>query len=751
MAYLKSVKSFVSLVIICALFFSLHGGFAMAFNTDSGTPPLCGDYCIDADCCISGGTQNAGINAQLLPSDSEDGFGNTPEDSTASDLDDEGLGGDSSDPDSSAVAQALADTAAIERFVNRLYDNVLGRASDATGLNYWRNNLLAGTTGASVAQGFFFSREFLARNVSNERFVDILYLTLLDRQADAPGRVYWMNQLNAGIPREEILAGFVVSNEFTRLCNDFGIIRGAITVLPGGQDRLLFLTRMYRHVLGREPDQIGLHHWMSGLASGMTGAVIAHQFFFSNEFLARNVSNDRFLEILYLAMLNRSITANDRAYWLPQLNMGIPREGVLAGFVSSTEFTNLCNQSGIVRGTYTPPAGMMQRAFVARLYRTVLGREPDAAGLSLWTNELLNGATGAQIVYNFVFSREMYNRNLGSEQFVEVLYNAMLGRSPDAGGRAHWINQLQIGVSRYNVFVGFVNTNEFDLFCRTFGIQRGTAPSDILVNPKPLLGKVIILDPGHGTIGSPGVAGYNEAVAMLDLARRMKPLLEAQGARVVMIRDNDANIPLAVRSAMINIEALRAVRAVRTSQSDRTEIDRLIGIMQTIVNNNREDSFVNGQRIMNIPFDSANVIHPDLLRIFQYTNDPIIRNNFLVISLHSNATATGDTSVRGGEVYYIDPNSHVNTGRYFAGYSFTEQSRAFGNILLNHLQTVGIPRRMGGLRAENYAIIREINVPAVLAENGFHTNPQERAMLSDPNFRQTLAVTYRNAIIQYFQ
>jgi N-acetylmuramoyl-L-alanine amidase len=121
-----------------------------------------------------------------------------------------------------------------------------------------------------------------------------------------------------------------------------------------------------------------------------------------------------------------------------------------------------------------------------------------------------------------------------------------------------------------------------------------------------------------------------------------------------------------------------------------------------------------------------------------------------VISLHSNATATGSTTVRGAEAYYISPNEVFNTRTYFPGFSYTTESRHFGNIILNHIDSTGIPRRPFGLRAENYAMIREVNVPAVLVENGFHTNPFDRSLLMDPVFMDNLAVAYRNAILQYF-
>jgi N-acetylmuramoyl-L-alanine amidase len=322
-----------------------------------------------------------------------------------------------------------------------------------------------------------------------------------------------------------------------------------------------------------------------------------------------------------------------------------------------------------------------------------------------------------------------------------------MGRSPTESGIAFWVNRLH-ETSEYNVFVEFINSAEFDRICREYGITRGTAPARPPVHSGSLAGKIIILDPGHGTIGSPGAAGYNEAVAMLDFARRMKPILEEQGATVVLTRNSETNILLSVRCAQINILAMETVRDTLTDENAIAEINRLIPVMQSIINN----PGTNGNYYMNVdPFNASRRIHPDLQRIFEITNVPVIRDNFLVISLHSNAVGPGgSTSIRGAEVYYIDPSARVNTRTYYPGFSFTAQSRTFGDILLNHINNAGIPRRANGLRAENYAIIREINVPAVLAENGFHTNPADRELLMNPSFMYHLAHAYRNAILEYF-
>jgi len=241
-----------------------------------------------------------------------------------------------------------------------------------------------------------------------------------------------------------------------------------------------FVIRLYTLVHGRAYDEGGFKFWSNQLRSGRaTGASVAHGFFFSPEFNSRpNINNDVYINILYNTLMNRSPDTGGFAYWSDRMRAGLPREDVFAGFVYSPEFTSICRNYGITRGDYTPPRGGMARVFATRLYRTTLQREPDLSGLNFWHNALVNGSTtGAVIAYQFIFSPEMMNRDLKDEQFVEILYNALMGRGSDAGGKAFWVNQLRNGNSRYSAFVGFVNSSEFDRICRDHGIIRGAVPA----------------------------------------------------------------------------------------------------------------------------------------------------------------------------------------------------------------------------------------------------------------------------------
>jgi N-acetylmuramoyl-L-alanine amidase len=73
-----------------------------------------------------------------------------------------------------------------------------------------------------------------------------------------------------------------------------------------------------------------------------------------------------------------------------------------------------------------------------------------------------------------------------------------------------------------------------------------------VVPGEPVLGAHVVLDPGHGGIepGAVGPSGLREADVNLDIARRVRTMLEAEGATVVLTRDADVRMTLATRAAI---------------------------------------------------------------------------------------------------------------------------------------------------------------------------------------------------------
>ena len=240
-------------------------------------------------------------------------------------------------------------------FVERLYTIALGRASDPTGKQNWIDAITQrGETGAGAARGFLFSPEFLNRQCSNEEFVSILYRTFFNREPDQGGFNAWVNALNNGASKQEVIEGFINSTEWANLCVFYGIRSGSTAtpttnVEPNAQT-IAFATRLYTTCLGRNADQAGLMAWARQLANQRdTGSGAALGFFFSNEFTGQNVSNGEFVTRLYRTFMDREPDQAGFDAWVAQLDSGVSREEVFNGFAQSSEFDRICSSYGIIR------------------------------------------------------------------------------------------------------------------------------------------------------------------------------------------------------------------------------------------------------------------------------------------------------------------------------------------------------------------------------------------------------------------
>ncbi|MCQ2534539.1 MAG: DUF4214 domain-containing protein [Clostridia bacterium] len=132
----------------------------------------------------------------------------------------------------------------------------------------------------------------------------------------------------------------------------------------------------------------------------------------------------------------------------------------------------------------TPTPELSIGDFVKRCYNVALGREPDEGGFNYWVDNLNNGsACGAQVGYGFIFSQEYINKNRTNEEFVTDLYSMYFGRTPDSEGFKYWVDKLNAGEDRENIFAGFANSLEFYNLCTKYGVVQGLyivgVPNDI--------------------------------------------------------------------------------------------------------------------------------------------------------------------------------------------------------------------------------------------------------------------------------
>ncbi len=191
-----------------------------------------------------------------------------------------------------------------------------------------------------------------------------------------------------------------------------------VTALTTGTpaQNLAFVQRLYKDVLGRTGDATGINAWSQQLNNGMTTSAVAGIFWESVEH--RGVQVDSY----YATYFHRASDPAGRLVWVNAMTTGMTEEAVIATFVNSAEYQN---------------ANPLNNAFVVGLYRDVLARNADAAGLTAWTAALSGGSqTPAQVAQAFIDCHERH------VTLVDLYYTHLLGRAADTAGETYWAGQL---------------------------------------------------------------------------------------------------------------------------------------------------------------------------------------------------------------------------------------------------------------------------------------------------------------------
>src|SRR5260370_1494318 len=256
----------------------------------------------------------------------------------------------------------------------------------------------------------------------------------------------------------------------------------------------------------------------------------------------------------------------------------------------------------------------------------------------------------------------------GEEGEFESVKNAMEIAS---GSRVVMIN----GAGRWLCFPVIVQDGKY-LVSRT-DVAKTIEP---LVRPHrvPNVGKIqtVVLDPGHGGYDKGQVSRYGcEKDFALDVARKLRPLLQAKGLRVIMTREGDYFVPLEVRAQ--------------------------------IANATRNSIFVS--------------IH------FNGTNDDPNATGFEIFSFTPRgAPSTSDTPAAPSSLT-MHPGTWVDA-----------QTMAL-SVWIYHSLLGHIPEFDRGIKRARFAVLLLTRVPAVLIEGGFLTERGESQLIAKKDWRANLA------------
>jgi N-acetylmuramoyl-L-alanine amidase len=217
------------------------------------------------------------------------------------------------------------------------------------------------------------------------------------------------------------------------------------------------------------------------------------------------------------------------------------------------------------------------------------------------------------------------------------------------------------------------------------------------------IGKIVI-DPGHGghDTGTIGPNGLLEKDLVLDVGRRLGKLLEARlGAPVVFTRDDDTFIPLETRTAIANQE-----------QAD---------LFVSIHANSSSDPDARGVETYYLNFTSS----PEALEVAAREN------------------AVSDKSIHELQdlVKKIALKEKIDESKEFAG----DVQHALHSGLA--AKSPGIRDR--GVKKAPFIVLIGANMPSILAEISFVSNPGDERRLETPEYRQKIAESLFRGIAKY--
>ncbi len=233
--------------------------------------------------------------------------------------------------------------------IERYYQSVLERASEAGGVDFWQGQMWMssalcidpkeGYIGLGMA--FFNSAEYISKNTLDDQYIIDLYETFLNRTPSQPEVDYWIGVLGSGLTRNSLLLSFAYSEEFrTYMEANLGPI--------STRAECNLVNDFYRGLLARFSDEGGFRYWRSRMrAAQCTGAdevravsrEIAQLFAGSPEYGARLRTNTQFVEDLYNAIMRRGPDSGGFVFWLNLLDLGlVTRTQLLDYFIDSPEF-----------------------------------------------------------------------------------------------------------------------------------------------------------------------------------------------------------------------------------------------------------------------------------------------------------------------------------------------------------------------------------------------------------------------------
>jgi N-acetylmuramoyl-L-alanine amidase len=214
----------------------------------------------------------------------------------------------------------------------------------------------------------------------------------------------------------------------------------------------------------------------------------------------------------------------------------------------------------------------------------------------------------------------------------------------------------------------------------------------------------VVLDPGHGGSdpGAVGPGGLEEKTVVLDIAHRVAPVLARElGISTMLTRDDDRFVPLEERTARANAFHADLFVSIHCNASES----------------------------------------PDNRGVQTYILDVARDDVASRVAARENATSATAGIQLGPVLLNLRIDAIAKASTHFAG-------------LLQHATKASLTERYrdtldGGVRTAAFFVLLGAEMPSVLFETSFISNPEEESRLALADYRQKLADGIANAIRAY--
>ncbi|MFZ6758702.1 DUF4214 domain-containing protein [Undibacterium sp. Ji50W] len=132
--------------------------------------------------------------------------------------------------------------------------------------------------------------------------------------------------------------------------------------------------------------------------------------------------------------------------------------------------SGLLTRAGVEYNFLTAPDYSPEAEQIVRLYFAAFNRIPDYDGFLFWMGVQRNGGSNLQIAQTFAQSEEFvakYGSNISNTQYLDLIYQNVLGRNADVAGRDYWLQQMAGGMLRGEILNQFAQSSEFQTSAAT--------------------------------------------------------------------------------------------------------------------------------------------------------------------------------------------------------------------------------------------------------------------------------------------